>query len=198
LVSASEDSTALAWDLKGVLDRMPVPRVPDGASIDEAWKDLASPDAALAYRALGRLVDGGDASVSLLGKRLQAARPADGERVQKLLADLDSETFVVRERATSELKKMTDLEESVLERYLAQTKSLEAKRRATQLLQRAREPIADPQHLQSLRAIEALECIGTPAARRVLESLSVGTSKALLTIEAKRSAERLAKRLVSH
>jgi len=104
LVSACEDSTVLVWDLKGVIDRMPVPKVPDAESLEQAWKEMAGPDAALAYRALGRLVDGGDATVSFFSKRLRAARPVDGERVQKLLTDLSSETFIVRERTTSELK----------------------------------------------------------------------------------------------
>jgi len=89
---------------------------------------------------------------------------------------------------------MSDLEVPLLERHLEKTISLEAKRRVAQVLERLRGPIADLEQLQSLRAIEALECIGTPAARRFLESLSEGTSNALLTIEAKRSAERLAKR----
>jgi hypothetical protein len=142
-------------------------------------------------------VDGGDASVAILVKRLQAAKAVDGERVQKLLIDLGSETFAVRERATSELKTMSDLDEGLLERSLVQTKSLEAKRRLAQLLERVRGPIANPQHLQSLRAIETLECIGTLAAKGVLESLSQGTAGALLTIEAKRSLERLAKRPAS-
>ena len=201
LVSASEDSTTLVWDLRAVLDRIPVPNVPDAESIDEAWQNLASPDAALAYRRnwppggrrrRERVASGrSDFKLGQTRRRRAASRSCS--------LSLSSETFVVRERATSELKKMADLEESVARRcYLAQTKSLEAKRRVAQLLQRVREPIADPQQLQSLRAIEALECIGTPAARLVLESLSAGTSKALLTIEAKRSAERLAKRLVSH
>jgi hypothetical protein len=48
--------------------------------------------------------------------------------------------------------------------------------------------------LQSLRAIEVLEHIGTADAKNILQSLSSGAPQALVTCEAKASLQRLARR----
>jgi hypothetical protein len=48
--------------------------------------------------------------------------------------------------------------------------------------------------LRGLRALEALETIGTPAARQELDRLARGAEAALLTREAQASLQRLAKR----
>jgi hypothetical protein len=51
--------------------------------------------------------------------------------------------------------------------------------------------------LHALRALEVLEHVGTPEARRVLEALGHGAPGARLTEEAKAATERLAKRPAS-
>jgi hypothetical protein len=49
--------------------------------------------------------------------------------------------------------------------------------------------------VRQIRAVEALESIGTPEAQRVLDKLATGPSEMRLTQEAKGAAERLIKRL---
>jgi hypothetical protein len=53
----------------------------------------------------------------------------------------------------------------------------------------------NPELLRSLRAVEALEYVGTPDAQRTLKKLAGGAAEARLTQDAKESLKRLAKNL---
>jgi HEAT repeat protein len=75
------------------------------------WADLANPEALRAYRAVWSLALCPQDSVALLKERLPPARPADHERIARLIADLDSEDFRIRDQATDELQKLGDLAE---------------------------------------------------------------------------------------
>jgi hypothetical protein len=112
--------------------------------------------------------------------------------LSRWIADLESERFSVREKATRALEELADLAAPALRKMLAQL-SPEGRRRAEQLLEKLTGPIPPGERLQALRAIEVLEHIGTEA-RQILKSLATGTPEARLTQEAKASLERLAKR----
>ena len=68
----------------------------------------------------------------------------------------------------------------------------ELRRQATRLLEKL--AVLSGQRLQLLRAVEALEYMNTPEARRVLQATSEGEPEARLTREAKAALERLSKR----
>src|SRR5262249_11604410 len=110
-----------------------------------------------------------------------------------LIADLDSDRFAVRQKATEELERLEELAAPALRQALEGKPSLEAGRRIRALLERVR-TIPPRESLRGLRAIETLECIGTPDAQQVLKSLAQGTPEARLTQEAKAALQRLAKR----
>jgi len=63
-----------------------------------------------------------------------------------------------------------------------------------QLLEKPKEKRPPPAWLRPLRAVEALEHIGTAEAQQVLEALSKGAAAAELTKEARAALGRLAKR----
>jgi hypothetical protein len=88
--------------------------------------------------------------------------------------------------------------EPALTRALANDPSPEARRRIEQLLHQVTEerlyPTAD--QLRAVRAVEVLERIGSPQARRVLAALAGGAPQAQLTVEAQTALERLAARSV--
>jgi replication-associated recombination protein RarA len=69
--------------------------------------------------------------------------------------------------------------------------SLEVRRCVRQLLEKLGRSPPPPRQLQALRAIEVLEYLGTPEARRLLTSLAQGATHARLTQEAKAALERL-------
>jgi RNA polymerase sigma factor (sigma-70 family) len=98
LLSSSMDTTALVWDVTGLRGAQP----PMGA--EAAWRALAAADAVQAYDAVWSLTAAPGAAVRILRERLRSAPAATGEQMKRLIADLDSRSFAVREKATRELR----------------------------------------------------------------------------------------------
>lgn len=188
LVSGSYDGTALVWDLTGRTRQRPPRRIQvSSTDLERLWGDLASDDAARAYEALWDLVRAADRSVDFLKGRLCSCP----RRLAQLIADLDSNQFSKRERATQELAALGIVVEAVLRQALADQPSLEKRRRVERLL---RELDRSPSQRGPLRAVEVLEYIGTAGAHEVLQTLAKGGVQARLPREAQASVERLAKR----
>jgi hypothetical protein len=74
---------------------------------------------------------------------------------------------------------------------LAGNLSLETRRRLEGLRKRVGLHLLKGRNLQTYRAVEVLERIGTPAARQVLQALADGAPGAMLTMEAKDAQLRL-------
>jgi RNA polymerase sigma factor (sigma-70 family) len=196
LISASTDTTALVWDLSGRLsagDRWDKPL--SLKEIEAAWVDLSGDEAARAYQAICRLAGSSTEAVSFLQKCLQPIAIVDEKRLGRLVADLDSDSFAVRQRAMSELEKLGEVATTMCRKALEEKPSAEMRRRLEALLkeQRRDKENPSPDRLRALRAIETLEHMATPEARRVLATLAQGAPEARLTQEAHASLERLTK-----
>src|SRR5579883_2555091 len=102
--------------------------------------------------------------------------PADEKRLQQWIADLDSDQFAVREKATSELEKLGAAAVGTMQKALEAKPALETRRRLEQLIdkQEREEWPASGERLRIWRALEVLERIGTPEAREVLTTLANG------------------------
>src|SRR5262249_32213803 len=148
--------------------------------------------AARAYQAVWALASAPEQAVPLFRERLQKVPATDqGQRIARLIADLDSDEFAVREGATRELQELGRAAEQPLRQALTKGLSLEARRRVEQVLDKLKAEAASPDALRAPRAVEVLELIGTPEARKVLEEWAGGAPEAVLTQEAKASLERL-------
>jgi len=189
LLSGCHDTTALVWDLSHS-------RPATAAELETLWADLAGADAARAYQAIHQLAAAPESSVPFLRKRLQPVAPVDEKRVARLIADLDSEDFAVRQKATAALRELSDQPLAAYRKALEGKPSLETRRRLEDLLVKASSAWWDVsgERLRSLRAVEALELDGAKEAREVLETFAAGAEGARLTEEAKAALERLAKR----
>jgi hypothetical protein len=132
-------------------------------------------------------------SVPFLQRQLQPVSLADTHRIPGWLRDLDSDEFAVRQKAAQELERLGDAAEPSLQRTLQDKPSPEVRARVEQFLAKL-DWASSPERLRLLRAIEALEHIGTPEAKAVLKTLADGAPEARLTREAKASLDRLAKR----
>jgi RNA polymerase sigma factor (sigma-70 family) len=192
LVAGGLDKNVALWDVSHITDRprQRIERSP--ADLEADWKALAG-DAATGYAALSRLVSCPQRAVAFLAKQLQSREPVDTKRIARLIAELDNKRFAVREQATRELEAMADRAVPALRKALTEGPSLEARRRLEALLDRREGAAPSAETVRRLRAVEALEGIGNPEARQLLNKLAAGPAELRLTQEAKAAAERLAK-----
>jgi WD40 repeat protein len=189
LVAASTEAPVYVWDVAGVLRPGPPPAV---SELERCWADLAGADAAEAFRAMRRYAGAPGPALAFLRDRLKPAQPADPQRVRRLLADLDSPTFAVREQAVTDLVGLADRAVPSLQKALADGPALEVRRRLQHILGRLE--TGTPETLRATRAVEALEWMGTPEATRLVAELATGAPGARLTEEAKGALGRVGRR----
>jgi HEAT repeat protein len=134
------------------------------------------------------LINAQDAAVALLRDRLPPAA-VDAELVTGLIRQLDSPKFADRQAAARELDAVADRATHQLQAALAETKSVEVRRSLQTALDRL--DSRTPERLRTLRAVEALEHIGTPAAQAQLRKLAAGAPGATVTLAAAESLKRL-------
>jgi dipeptidyl aminopeptidase/acylaminoacyl peptidase len=191
LASGSADTTVLLWDTTG----RHTAKQSGGVSADQLWADLASKDASKAFDTIGLLTAAPQQAVPLLKDNLKPVPASvESKEVARLIADLDSERFEVRQKAMEDLKRLGEHAEPGLREALNDKLSLEARKRVEELLEGIRALSTSPERLRELRAVEVLEHIGTPAAHQVLQSLANGAPTARLTHEAKAALDRLTRR----
>lgn len=192
LVSSSSDTTALVWDVLGQsAPGSTEPLSPE--QLQALWTDLAGADAAKAFDAIGRLTASPEQAVPMLKTKLRPVSAAGKQQVARLIADLDSDDFAVREKAMEQLRQLSERAELDLREGLKGKLSLESRKRIEELLEAVRAAALSPDNLRNLRAVEVLEYVGTSAAQDVLKTLAKGASSARLTREATASLERLAR-----
>ncbi|WP_020469922.1 WD40 repeat domain-containing protein [Zavarzinella formosa] len=156
------------------------------------WDDLAG-DSVTAYHAIRILTNNPTDAVSFLKDRMRPAPPTDPMAIARWVTELDNNRFAVRERAGVELAKLRHLALPALQAGLKAKPGAEAQGRIEKLLAavKIRRPDLAGDELREVRAVEALEAVATPEAKRLLESLAKGAPEARLTEEAKESLSRL-------
>ncbi len=195
LYTGGHDGTVLAWDLTDLMHEGPPSTDLNEKALARLWDELASGDAGRAYRAVWTLAASPEKSAAFLKGRLVRPAPTPA-RVVRWIADLDSDDFETRERASASLRWFDEAigaRRSL--RCLAGRPSPEARRRIEELLawvHRARAGVHPPD-ARVVRAIEVLEDAATPQAREVLAGLADGPEMSL-TREAKTALERMRRR----
>lgn len=197
LISGSDDTTALVWDLTGRLTMGE--KVGAALSAEELathCKTLAGDDAAAAFRAIQVLAADPARSVPYLRSRLNPVAQADEKCLQQWIADLDSDQLAVRGKATSELKQAGAAALHAMRKALVDKPTLETRRRLEQLIEKQEREEWSPsaEGLRTRRASEVLERAGTAEAKDVLTRLASGAPGAWQTLDAKAALQRLAAR----
>jgi RNA polymerase sigma factor (sigma-70 family) len=194
VATGSTDTTGLIWDVKGLSAKAgPAAAALDEKAVKARWEELASADAKTGGEAINHLVGAPREAVALLAKQLQSANPADGKRIEALIALLDSSAFKVRQKALTELLEIGDRVLPFVEKALAAKPPLEAQQRL-EIVQAKLSPGAlSGDRLRQVRAIEVLERISTAEAREVLQALADGAPAALPTTHAQAALARMKK-----
>jgi WD40 repeat protein len=192
LASGGRDTTVLLWDLLG--DKLEQDK-PAAEDLHGLWRDLDG-NARTAHRALARLAKAPAEAVTLVREHLPPApgSPPEPREIARWIADLDSDSFQTRQQATRALREIGRIGESAMEEALKGTPSLEQKRRLEELLRRLHRTGVAAEMLRPVRALELLERICTPEARRLVEELAAGNPTSDLTRYAQEVRQRLATR----
>jgi RNA polymerase sigma factor (sigma-70 family) len=156
------------------------------ADRDVAWAGLAAKDRARGRWAVWTLAACPSQALPLVQANVRpATERLDRATLARLVADLDSDRFETRERATAELTRQRDLAGPALRRALADGLPPEARRRVEAVLKKLEEDGPTPDRQRALRAVEVLEEIGSPEARTLLRELARGAAEDPLTRRAR-------------
>jgi RNA polymerase sigma factor (sigma-70 family) len=184
LATGLPDSTILLWDV----------RLPEAAvnllsakELNARWADLADADAAKAWEAVDRLAAAPKEALAFLRGRVKPYPTAAADVTRKLLADLDSDSFEIREAAVKRMKELGPQAEPALRAALQAKPSLEQRRRIEELLADLAKILLPPtaEELRQLRALILLERIGSTEARRLLAEVAKGPESTRLTRQAR-------------
>jgi WD40 repeat protein len=188
LTSGSADTTLLLWDIK----EFAANAKSRTANLDASarWADLIGDDAIRAFDAVHEFAAAPKQAVEYIRKNL---RPefVDTDRIERLIADLDSEEFAVRKQASTELLRIGESALPLLRKALEGNPTLEARKRIEEIVKKADRAPTSGETLRSLRAIEVLETIGTAEAKAVLQDVAKGKVKTVVTLSAQAALERL-------
>src|SRR5207244_299234 len=125
----------LVWDL--AMKRRPgevLVGIPTDREISVWWAALVGDDPRPAYAAIWQLSDAPAASVPFLRQRLRPVTKAQVSEIRQHLADLNSNTFSVREKAFERLRSLGVAAERDLRQQSKRKGSPEVHRRIEQLL----------------------------------------------------------------
>jgi WD40 repeat protein len=196
LVSGSGDTTALVWDLTAKRAAPADWAKPlSTKELEAAWEALASDDSARAFDTIRRLSAAPQEPIAFFREHLKPVGAVDEKQLTRLIGNLDSDEFTVREKATQELEALGEAAVDACRKALQGNPSAEAHRRLERLLskQLREKGLPSPERLRTLRALEILERAGTTEARQLLAALAGGAPGAWLTREAKAALGRLSK-----
>ena len=184
LISAHDDGTGLVWDMSPQAVKL---------TASELWAGLAATDTT-GWRAVRALEADPTAAVALLGEKIKPAVKPKGERTTAaLIADLGDPVFAVREAASRELARRVSVDAAELNAAMVKAESVEVRQRLDVVLRAAPGPWPKQtgDELRTIRAVGVLAAIGSPAARRLLQSLADGDPYASRTQEARAALHRL-------
>ncbi|MDB5356582.1 MAG: hypothetical protein JWN24_3035 [Phycisphaerales bacterium] len=184
IVSGSEDHTAIIWELG---PRHAPTKELTQPELEGGWIRLGDADATKAYQAIIAFADSPAAGVPFLQSHIAAAAAPNAETVQKLVADLNSDSFHDRQAAMHGLQAMGEPALPLIEQAARKFAVAEVQLSVDRLRQSRGRWDGD---LRLLRAIEALELTHTPVANAAMKELAEHFPEGSIRAAARASASR--------
>jgi WD40 repeat protein len=174
LAAGCSDTTIYLFDLAPKAERATALTPGD---LDELWKKLDESVAKPAEEAMRTLAARPAEAVPFLKEHVRpvpGVKP-DAAKISKLITDLDSGRFAVREAAMRDLERLGNLaREAVQEALKKPDLSPELRERLEKLTDAVNKPDTGAEWVRALRAVEALERIGNADAVAHLKELANG------------------------
>lgn len=155
LYSGSADTSVLAWSLAGHPATV-AKEAPSDEMLERLWKELASDDAANAYRAMRLFAATRDRSLPFLNALLLLQEAPEAKLV-KLAVSLEADHFAVRDRTAKDLRALGDRAEPLLRFKLEQRLSFDLQRRIEAILKDLDSTPPTSAQVRAQRLIELLE-----------------------------------------
>ena len=140
------------------------------------------------FKSEGRFLLAPAETVKLFAEKVKPVETLDPKRIQRLLADLGSDVFAVREAATEALLGLDQQAIPYLEQTLKIAESAEVRLRVKMILEQNRRAAFTSEQLRHIRAVMVLELIGDGESKNLLKRWAGGPVRALLTREAAAAA----------
>jgi WD40 repeat protein len=190
LVTASCDHTCLVWDVSLRAGGPPTRRALAEKEKKRLWEELGRPTAESAFRALEKLAGDPQGAVALIRRQLPPANGIDNAALDRIVKDLDSVQFKIRQQASRALDRLGESAVAGVRIRLAKAESLELRLRLEAFLHKYGSAKPSAERLREVRALELLEDLATPEACALLRDLARGNANARRTQEATRALKR--------
>jgi hypothetical protein len=172
IATAGWDQTVAVWDTAQLTTPTPV-RLNDKQNIADVFSRLGDVDVQKAHVAVFDLVSLGDGAVTYMDGKLGPEAPGGDILLSRLLEQFKSDDAPTRDRAAREIVSKSPLYRQLLYALHEKETSNEVRVRLDAAIDLCERPVGlDSATMRSLRAIVALEQIGTPPAIGVLQRLA--------------------------
>ncbi len=164
----------MLWDLAANLGKADPLKPGD---LDELWRSLEGADAKKAEQAMRKLAARPTEALPFLKGQLKpvAGFKADPEQIAKMIGNLDSPRYAVREAAMRDLERLGGNARAAIQEAIQKPElTPEMRERLEKLKDKVNKPDTGSRWVRPLRGVELLERIGTPAATAQLKELAAG------------------------
>lgn len=185
LISGSEDTTILFWDLYGLSKKSDKPL--SQAQLRKLWDQLAHGNASVAFEAIRQMARHPRQALPLLKKHLHPAPHYPEKDLEKLITDLEHRRFAIRERAAKKLFQLEQAAEPALRAMLKKELSLDLRKQIKRLLSELDPWGTSAARLRLSRAMEVLSVLPLPEAQHHLRAMAQGAPGSHLTRLAKQA-----------